>query len=91
MLLQDLGWVLLFNIYAGLDLKEARNSFGSSSEFIKSLRQIEKPNSAMDREISSVLLKEAHYLASCTYEKGTKWGQKARFSNLIFFLSNHNS
>ncbi|XP_057527716.1 cellulose synthase-like protein E6 [Amaranthus tricolor] len=67
------------NIDDGLDLKEARNSLGSSSEFIKSLRQIEKPNSAIDREISSVLLKEAHYLASCTYEKGTKWGQKVGF------------
>lgn len=61
-----------------MNLKELKESLGPSNELIKSLSQNDKPNVIKGREKSSVLLQEAHFLASSPYEEGTGWGQKAR-------------
>ncbi|KAB1219131.1 Cellulose synthase-like protein E6 [Morella rubra] len=61
------------------DLKELKQSFGSSNELIKSLRQNFKPNAINDQHI---LRQETQLLASCTYENDTKWGKEARFVSL---------
>ncbi|KAH9764522.1 cellulose synthase-like protein G3 [Citrus sinensis] len=51
----------------GIDLTELKNSFGPSSEFLKSLRRNSKP-STYDNDSSSTLLQESKFLASCAYE-----------------------
>lgn len=65
----------------GSDLKDMRDFFGPSNEFLKSLSKNDNSNAIKggDIELSPILLKEAHFLASCTYEKGTKWGEKVGF------------
>jgi len=63
-------------INAGNNLTELKDCFGSSNEFVKSLGQIYKPKAIANIELSSVLLQEATFLASCTYEEGTKWGEQ---------------
>ncbi|KAH9764521.1 cellulose synthase-like protein G3 [Citrus sinensis] len=68
----------------GIDLTELKNSFGPSSEFLKSLRRNSKP-STYDNDSSSTLLQESKFLASCAYESNSKWGEKAcvyRFKQL---------
>ncbi|KMT12691.1 hypothetical protein BVRB_4g087890 [Beta vulgaris subsp. vulgaris] len=67
------------NIDASMNLKELKESLGPSNELIKSLSQHDKPTVIKGREKSSVLLQEAHFLASCPYEEGTGWGQKVGF------------
>lgn len=69
------------NIYNGNDIiKEARNIFGLSNELIKSLKQQnDMPNEIKHRELCSIPVQEAQFLASCTYEENTKWGQEAGF------------
>ncbi|KAH9764523.1 cellulose synthase-like protein G3 [Citrus sinensis] len=52
----------------GIDLTELKNSFGPSSEFLKSLRRNSKP-STYDNDSSSTLLQESKFLASCAYER----------------------
>lgn len=56
------------------DLIKHQEYFGSSNEFIKSLKQ----NSASSNwETSGHILSEVtQRLASCNYELGTKWGQE---------------
>ncbi|KAJ8441745.1 hypothetical protein Cgig2_009174 [Carnegiea gigantea] len=66
-----------FDIHDGSVPKDMGGCFGSSNEFLKSLNQNDKSDAMKGREPSPALLKEAHFLASCTYEKGTKWGDKA--------------
>jgi len=67
----------LFIIHTGSLPKDRGDCFGSSNEFLKSLSQNDKSKAIEGREPSPLLLKEAHFLASCIYEKGTKWGDKA--------------
>lgn len=62
----------------GIDLTELKNSFGPSSEFLKSLRRNSKP-STYDNDSSSTLLQESKFLASCAYESNSKWGEKVGF------------
>ena len=61
----------------GIELMTLKRSFGSSNEFIKALRQDYKPSFINDGESSSMLLEEAKFLASCSYENQTTWGTKA--------------
>lgn len=70
---------------AGINLKEVRSSLGPSNELTNSVVQNDKLNKTVkDKEVSSVMVQEAHFLASCTYEKGTMWGQKV--SDLIYYF-----
>ncbi|XP_039002085.1 cellulose synthase-like protein G2 isoform X1 [Hibiscus syriacus] len=64
---------------ADIELRELKDSFGPSNEFIKSIqRDYNKPNLNGD-EVSNMLLKEAKVLASCSYENHTKWGKEVGF------------
>lgn len=63
----------------GNNLAKLKDCFGSSNEFIKSIGQIHKPKTIKDIELSSTLLQEAQFLASCNYEKGTKWGEQVGY------------
>ncbi|XP_059663759.1 cellulose synthase-like protein G1 [Cornus florida] len=62
-------------------LLQPKVSFGISDKFIASLRGnngqyiFKKGESSSDE-----LLKEAHFLATCAFEKGTKWGSEIGFS-----------
>ncbi|KAK7252118.1 hypothetical protein RIF29_35852 [Crotalaria pallida] len=60
----------------GTELKQLRDYFGSSNELIKSLNQNYTSNFVSRQHIS---LEEAHLLASCKYEIGSKWGQEVGF------------
>ncbi|XP_021721981.1 cellulose synthase-like protein E1 [Chenopodium quinoa] len=60
-------------------MKEARNILGPSTEFIKSLRQNDMPSKTKYSELCTAPVQEAQYLASCTYEENTKWGEGAGF------------
>ncbi|KAI3504190.1 hypothetical protein L1887_32735 [Cichorium endivia] len=55
-----------------INIKELKESFGSSNEFIKSLHQ--KNNANFDE-----LLQETKLLSSCGYENDTKWGKEVGF------------
>ncbi|XWS08835.1 hypothetical protein CRYUN_Cryun40dG0034400 [Craigia yunnanensis] len=66
-------------IQKGIDLRELKNSYGPSNEFIISLRHDYKPNLNNDGEVSHILLEEAKVLASCSYEDHTKWGKEVGF------------
>ncbi|EOY05952.1 hypothetical protein QUC31_016528 [Theobroma cacao] len=67
------------SIQKGFDLRELKNSFGPSNEFIKSLRQDYKPNVNNDGEFSNMFLEEAKVLSSCSYEDNTAWGKEVGF------------
>lgn len=73
-------------ILVGNDIiKEARNIFGLSNELIKSLKQQnDMPNEIKHRELCSIPVQEAQFLASCTYEENTKWGQEASRIHMIW-------
>ncbi|CAK9165443.1 unnamed protein product [Ilex paraguariensis] len=56
---------------------QLKQSFGPSNEFIKWLNTGCK-NNGIDREdLLDTRLREAKFLASCTYEKDSQWGQQA--------------
>ncbi|XVF62936.1 hypothetical protein PTKIN_Ptkin09bG0048900 [Pterospermum kingtungense] len=63
----------------GINLTALKRSFGQSNEFIKTLCQDNNPPLLDGGESSSMLLKEAKVLASCSYENQTTWGSKVRF------------
>ncbi|XP_021765961.1 cellulose synthase-like protein G2 [Chenopodium quinoa] len=64
----------------GNDIKELKETFGPSNEFLKSLVKSCKPNAIKEEQISSDYLQEAQSLASCTYEESTQWGKKIGFN-----------
>ncbi|KAF4348123.1 hypothetical protein G4B88_008811 [Cannabis sativa] len=66
-------------VQEGADPMELKRYFGSSNEFIKSLFNQKKPNTAKIRDSSNTLLQESKFLASCTYGSETKWGQDIGF------------
>ncbi|KAH6770011.1 hypothetical protein C2S52_014814 [Perilla frutescens var. hirtella] len=66
-------------IQKDIDLNRLRKSFGSSNEFIKSIYRNYEPQLGEDRNPSVVLQKELQLLASCAYDIGTEWGEKASF------------
>ncbi|KAJ8631219.1 hypothetical protein MRB53_024542 [Persea americana] len=72
----------LYGIAPGMDLPkdliQSRQWFGSSNELLKTLRPDYKCN-AENGVQSNGLLQEAHFLASCNYETGTKWGKQVGF------------
>ncbi|XP_050133126.1 cellulose synthase-like protein G2 [Malus sylvestris] len=60
------------------DAMKLRQCFGPSNEFIKSLRQINKPDH-MFIQRNNAQPNETQLLASCAYEDGTKWGKEVGF------------
>ena len=60
------------------DLIQLRQWFGHSNELLRTLPSDYKCN-IVDNGLQSngLLQQEAHLLASCNYEKGTKWGKQA--------------
>ncbi|KAG4970893.1 hypothetical protein GLYMA_13G174300v4 [Glycine max] len=72
--------VSLFGNFArkGTDLLQLKEYFGSSNEFIRSLNQNYTSDLVSGQKYA--LLEEPHFLASCNYEIGTKWGQEVGFS-----------
>ncbi|XP_057771368.1 cellulose synthase-like protein G2 [Salvia miltiorrhiza] len=58
-----------------VDSNELMKCFGSSKEFINSVHKHYKPNYRSD----NVLQKEVKFLASCSYDDGTKWGEQVGF------------
>ncbi|OMO95549.1 Cellulose synthase [Corchorus olitorius] len=66
-------------IQKGIDIRELKNCYGPSNEFIKSFRQDYKPDINNNGELSNMLLEEAKVLASCSYEDHTKWGKEVGF------------
>ncbi|KAK7400632.1 hypothetical protein VNO78_11860 [Psophocarpus tetragonolobus] len=62
----------------GTDMLQLKESFGSSNEFIRSLSQNYTSDLVSGQKYA--LLGEPHFLASCNYEIGTKWGQEVGFS-----------
>ncbi|KAL3812498.1 hypothetical protein ACJIZ3_013766 [Penstemon smallii] len=66
------------NVQEDVDLIQLQKSFGSSNEFIKSVYTINKPN-IRNFSDDSTLQKEIQFLASCSYDKDTNWGEKVGF------------
>ncbi|KAF8392243.1 hypothetical protein HHK36_022585 [Tetracentron sinense] len=62
-----------------IDVLKLRPCFGSSNEFIASLRQNYK-YTIDDGVATDARLEEAVVLASCAYEKDTQWGEQASSS-----------
>ncbi|RWR85698.1 cellulose synthase-like protein G2 [Cinnamomum micranthum f. kanehirae] len=60
------------------DLIQRRQWFGHSNELLRTLLSDYKCNVENGLK-SNGLLQEAHLLASCNYEKGTKWGKQVGF------------
>lgn len=54
--------------------------FGSSTNFIDSLRENSKQKFALQELTKDELLQEARNLATCTYESNTKWGDEIGYS-----------
>lgn len=67
------------------DLIQRRQWFGNSNELLKTLRPDYKCN-AKNGVQSNGLLQEAHFLASCNYETGTKWGKQASHLHTMKFI-----
>ncbi|KAI8005268.1 Cellulose synthase-like protein G1 [Camellia lanceoleosa] len=61
-------------------LQEPKKSFGLSSKFIASLNTYKVQDTNAKGGISDAILEEARNLATCTFEKGTKWGQEIGYS-----------
>ncbi|XXG74466.1 hypothetical protein AAC387_Pa07g3177 [Persea americana] len=72
----------LYGTAPGLDLPkdliQRRQWFGHSNELLRTLRSDYKCNVENALQ-SNGLLQEAHLLASCNYEQGTKWGKQVGF------------
>ncbi|KAM1479349.1 hypothetical protein ACFX2I_026644 [Malus domestica] len=60
------------------DAMKLRQCFGPSNEFIKSVRQINKPDHMLIQR-NNAQPNEIQLLASCVYEDGTKWGKEVGF------------
>ncbi|KAL1806455.1 hypothetical protein ACET3Z_029523 [Daucus carota] len=61
-------------------LQESEKQFGSSTEFIASLKGSNKDNSGKMKNLSEAVMKEAEALACCDYEKDTQWGKEIGYS-----------
>ncbi|PSR92899.1 Cellulose synthase-like protein [Actinidia chinensis var. chinensis] len=60
-------------------LREPEKNFGFSSKFISSLKGINQKNTNKEY-ISDAIVDEARNLATCTFEKGTEWGEEVGYS-----------
>ena len=67
---------LLF-VYPDTDFLQLKEFYGPSNEFIKSLSSCNTPYVNDNENSLNTLLQETKVLASCTYEKDTKWGRQA--------------
>lgn len=67
---------------------ELKSSFGPSNEFVKSILHNKKPNIINSTESSNSLIKEAKFLASCSYGSQTKWGKEVSviYKQFIFIV-----
>lgn len=71
-------------MYSGTDRFHLKHSFGLSNEFVKSLSKNTYKGNVIDKEESlNIMQHETNFLASCTYEKHTQWGQQARTFILV--------
>ncbi|KAJ6719451.1 CELLULOSE SYNTHASE A CATALYTIC SUBUNIT 7 [UDP-FORMING]-LIKE [Salix purpurea] len=69
-------------LYGNLSQKDVlhlKQSFGHSNEFIMSVHKIYQYGAIKNTESSGKLQQEAQFLASCTYEKNTLWGEQMGF------------
>ncbi|KAJ4719006.1 Cellulose synthase [Melia azedarach] len=66
------------SVRKGMNLKERKNSCGPSNEFRKSLDVDYEPSIDVS-DSSNTLMQETKLLASCSYEKNSKWGEKVGF------------
>lgn len=76
-------------IVPDINLKELKQSFGSSNEFIRSLQKKVNANVKLGKDqinLSEELLQETKLLASCGYENDTKWGKDVRLLKQILVL-----
>ncbi|XP_023770529.1 cellulose synthase-like protein G2 isoform X1 [Lactuca sativa] len=62
-----------------INLKELKECFGSSNDFLKSMHQKHGENMDYGKVLSDVLLQEIKLLSSCGYENNTKWGKEVGF------------
>ncbi|KAJ6356191.1 hypothetical protein OIU78_004323 [Salix suchowensis] len=72
-------------LYGNLSQKDVlhlKQSFGHSNEFIMSVHKIYQYGAIKNTESSGKLQQEAQFLASCTYEKNTLWGEQERDGTL---------
>lgn len=70
------------------DPLQLKQYFGPSNGFIKSLGQSYPCKVIEDGSFSTRLQQETQFLASCSYEEHTKWGEEARTDLLVYlFLS----
>ncbi|XP_047946237.1 cellulose synthase-like protein G2 [Salvia hispanica] len=58
-----------------IDLNQLNEYYGSSNEFIKSIYRSYKPNFPSTESLQN----EVQLLASCSYDKDTKWGQEVGY------------
>ncbi|CAL5413508.1 unnamed protein product [Camellia sinensis] len=61
-------------------LHEPQKNFGLSSKFIASLKSSNHQDTSGKEIQSDAIVDEAKNLATCTFEKGTKWGQEIGYS-----------
>ncbi|KAF5950722.1 hypothetical protein HYC85_012715 [Camellia sinensis] len=64
----------------GSFLHEPKKTFGLSSKFIASLKDINDQDIDGKEFTLDVIVEEAMILAGCTFEKGTKWGKEASYA-----------
>ncbi|OUZ99634.1 Cellulose synthase [Macleaya cordata] len=63
-----------------MELHQLKEFFGTSNEFVASLHQNYRSNIRENKASSSnTQLQDSRILASCDYEKDTKWGEQASF------------
>ncbi|CAL5395296.1 unnamed protein product [Camellia sinensis] len=64
----------------GAFLHEPKKTFGLSSKFIASLKDINDQDINGKEFTLDVIVEEAMILAGCTFEKGTKWGKEIGYT-----------
>ncbi|GAB4843216.1 hypothetical protein Ancab_013183 [Ancistrocladus abbreviatus] len=62
-----------------MNLLQLKQRYGTSNQFIKSLKQSLRGTDISRGELSSTLFSEIKHLACCSYEEGTQWGQQVGF------------
>ncbi|MED6173214.1 hypothetical protein PIB30_057149 [Stylosanthes scabra] len=68
-------------------LLDAESYFGKSSMYIESLKVIRGQQNPKKNVPRDAILQEAQVVASCCYERNTKWGTEVGFSYLILLES----
>ncbi|XP_049361193.1 cellulose synthase-like protein G2 [Solanum verrucosum] len=68
-------------IHKDMDLSELKKYFGSSNEFLNTVIACinDKQNDTGIKEFADNKIQETRFLASCTYEEGSQWGEEIGF------------